>query len=249
MNIAIVPARGGSKRIPLKNIKIFYGIPMIIRTIRAIKEAECFDRIIISTESEQVADCALNESNVEISWRDKELASDSANTVDVIAREVECNDISPDSAVCCLYAPNPFLHSGAINLGLKSLKTAPSPKYVSAVTTYPFPIQRSLKFSQSNDFLEMASPEYLLTHSQNLKPRFHETAQFWWAYGDTWMNKHPMQMSVRGVYIPRWMTQDIDNPEDWRQAEIRWRILQETKQFQEYIFSEKNIVNSLNFAE
>jgi len=249
MNIAIIPARGGSKRIPLKNINIFDGTPMIIRTIRAIKDAECFDRIIISTESEQVADCALIESNVEISWRNKELANDSANTVDVIAGELVSNNISLDSAICCIYAPNPFLHAGALNLGVKALKTAPYPKYVSAVTTFPFPIQRSLKFSESNDFLEMANPEYLLTHSQDLEPRFHETAQFWWAYGDTWTNKDPMQMSMRGVYIPRWMSQDIDNMEDWRQAEIRWRILQETKQFQEYIFSEKNIVNSVNSVE
>lgn len=249
MNIAIIPARGGSKRVPLKNIRVFEGTAMIIRTIQSIRQSECFDKIIISTESEQVAECASKEVDVLISWREPELANDTTNTVDVIAREIVRNDILPNDAVCCIYAPNPFLHYGALRLGLTALEIPPTPKFVSSVTSFPFPIQRSLKFSANSDLLEMAQPEYMLTHSQNLEARFHETAQFWWARAHTWLRKEPMQVGLRGIYIPRWMSQDIDNLEDWHLAELRWRVLQESDVFKNYNFSEENIVNQLNFAE
>jgi len=248
-NIAIIPARGGSKRVPLKNIRVFEGTPMIIRTIHSIKRAKCFDKIIVSTDSELIADCVSTEKEVHISWREPELANDKTNTVDVIANEILRNNISTDAAVCCIYAPNPFLHHDALRLGLNALEVPPTPKFVSSVTTFPFPIQRSLKFTENSDLLEMAQPEFILTHSQNLIPRFHETAQFWWARGITWLAKEPMQVGVRGIYIPRWMSQDIDNLEDWHFAEIRWRVLQQSDEFKKYVFNEKNIVNQDNFSE
>lgn len=249
MNIAIIPARGGSKRIPLKNIKEFQGVPMLIRTIRILKSAQCFDQIIISTESELVANCGLRESGVSISWRDPLQAADSANTVDVIAEELKRLSLAPEAKVCCVYAPNPFLHEEAIKIGLSALDVYPNPDYVSSVTTYPFPIQRSLMMDASSKLLQMAQPEYLLTHSQNLEPRFHETAQFWWARSQTWAERKPMQMNMRGIYIPRWMTQDVDTLEDWKQAEVRWQILEKTGGLKSYHFSDANIIGPENFLE
>lgn len=248
-NTAIIPARGGSKRVPLKNIKDFDNIPMLIRTIRVLKESNCFSQIIVSTDSELVAECALSEDDVSVFWRNSSLANDSANTVDVIANVISEQKISETENICCVYAPNPFLHVGAIQLGLSGLEMQPTPDYVSAVTSFPFPIQRSLKFTSGGDLLVMAQPEHILTHSQNLEQHFHETAQFWWAKASTWAEKKPMQLNMRGIYVPRWMTQDIDTLEDWKQAELRWKILELSGDLKKYVFSEKNIVNQDNFSE
>jgi len=249
MNIAIIPARGGSKRVPLKNIRDFYGVPMIIRTIRVLKSSACFDEIIVSTESEIVANCVENEDGVKISWRDPALAIDSVNTVDVIAETLAKFEIHREANVCCVYAPNPFLHEGALEIGLRALDMNPRSDYVSSVTTYPFPIQRCLEINQDSELLEMSEPKYLLTHSQNLEPRFHETAQFWWAKSTTWLDRKPMQLNLRGIYVPRWMSQDIDTLEDWKQAEIRWKILEETNELKDYRFSEVNIIGRKSALE
>lgn len=215
---------------------------MIIRTIQVLKLANCFDRIIVSTESQEVARCARSEKNVEISWREPLLAQDSANTVDVVGTELKRLQIPDPTNVCCVYAPNPFLHPSALKIGLTALSMDPTPDYVSSVTTFPFPVQRSLELESQSGLLRMAQPEYILTHSQNLPERYHETAQFWWATSSTWKQRKPMQINVRGIYIPRWMTQDIDTIEDWKQAEIRWRILKSNKDFENYEISPENII-------
>jgi N-acylneuraminate cytidylyltransferase len=240
-NIAIIPARGGSKRIPLKNIRIFDGKPMLTKTLETLHSSTLFDRVIVSTDSEQIAEVATRSKNVEISLRSEYLARDDANIIDVIASEITSNGIDVNDQVCCVYAPNPFLHPGAIKLGLKCLLENSQADYVSPVTTFPFPIQRSLKF-QGDKLLSMADPENLLVHSQNLEPRFHETAQFWWARAETWLNAKPMQQNLLGIYTPRWMTQDIDSAEDWEQAEIRWQILLQRGTFETYEFNSSNLI-------
>ena len=247
MKIAIIPARGGSKRVPLKNIRDFQGVPIISRTIQTLVGSNCFDRIIVSTESEEVARCVGSEPSIEISWRNMELSKDSSNTVDVIAQEILQSGISPDSSVCCVYAPNPFLTSSALTLGLSVLSNREDINYVTPVTSYPFPTQRSLGFTKTGQYLEMCEPEFLMVHSQQLEPRFHETAQFWWGKGATWLAKWPMQMKVAGIYTPRWMTQDIDTLEDWKQAEIRWKILDSEGLLSNYEFNDSSIVNQENF--
>lgn len=242
MNIAIIPARGGSKRIPLKNIKEFNKIPMIVRTIRTLRYSGCFDQIIVSTDSDKVAETIYGESGVTLSWRDPSLSGDSANTVDVVSAEVSKLQLDSDADICCVYAPNPFLHPDALKLGHQALQIKPLPDYVSAVTSYPFPVQRSLKLNDSTGFLCMASPEFMLTHSQNLEERFHETAQFWWGKSETWLERKEMQNNVRGIYIPRWMSQDVDTVEDWVQAEIRWQVIEQLDLFVKYEFSTNNII-------
>jgi len=242
VNIAIIPARGGSKRVPLKNIKEFDNVPVILRTIRTLKSSECFDQIIVSTDSDQIAETLKLEPGVILSWRDPSLSADSANTVDVVCAEVKKLGLYASADVCCVYAPNPFLHPAALKLGHTALQISPLPDYVSAVTTYPFPVQRSLKRNDSMGFLCMAAPEFMLTHSQNLEERFHETAQFWWAKSETWLERKDMQNNVRGIYIPRWMSQDVDSLEDWIQAEVRWKVLEQLKLFEEYEFTSKHII-------
>jgi len=247
VKIAIIPARGGSKRIPNKNIKEFFGVPILLRTLRILSSSELFDRIIVSTDSEEISEISLQEPGVEISPRESFLSSDSVNIIEVMAGVIKNEKLDSDSDISCVYAPNPFLKIDALALGLQLLRTDLRISYVSSVTSYAFPIQRSLKFSSFDGRLEIAESMFSDTHSQNLEVRFHETAQFWWAKALTWVNKYPMQSNVRGIYIPRWMVQDIDTPEDWDRAELIWEFLNKNPKYYDYKFSDKNIINSKNF--
>ena len=248
-NIAVIPARGGSKRVPLKNIKNFLGQPILTRTIQTLLESKLFDSIVVSTDSEEVKRVALQTQGVSVIKRSPELASDSANTVDVIADVISELGLIPTTNVCCVYAPNPFLKVSALKVGLTGLTTGSSiPKYVSPVTTYPFPIQRSLKLGENGE-LNMAEEKYLLAHSQSLEQRFHETAQFWWALAETWSERLPMQLHMKGIYTPRWMSQDIDTLEDWTQAEVRFKIIQSEASLRDYIFTLDNLITESNSHE
>jgi len=247
-NIAVIPARGGSKRVPLKNIKPFNGVPILTRTIKILLETDLFDSIVVSTDSEEVKDVATQTEGVTVLDRKPTLASDFANTVEVIADVISQLRLPSTSNVCCVYAPNPFLKASAISVGLEGLRSIPIPKYVSPVTTYPFPVQRSLALS-SDGTLNMAEPQFLMSHSQTLERRFHETAQFWWAIAETWTRQLPMQISMKGIYTPRWMTQDIDTQEDWDQAETRFKILESSPELRDYIFTSQNLITELSFEE
>jgi pseudaminic acid cytidylyltransferase len=247
MKIAVVPARGGSKRIPEKNIKLFRGEPIILRTLATLRNSQLFDQIVISTDSEKIAETVSVFKEATISFRSEDLSNDKANIIDVIS-QVATDEVYADSDyLCCVYAPNPFLSESALELGMKVIEESQEINYVSSVTTYPFPIQRSLGFNGHENQISISDPKYMMTHSQDLEPRFHETAQFWWGRVVTWRSKKPMQEKMIGIYTPRWMSQDIDTPEDWLQAEIRWEILNRSKALKDYKFNEENIVTRNNF--
>lgn len=247
MKIAVIPARGGSKRIPDKNLKLFLGEPIILRTINKLKNTNLFDRIIVSTDSHKIADLVSVHKEIIVSFRDGDLSNDDANIIDVISREASNPELEDHDYLCCAYAPNPFLSESALELGCKVLEEHQNINYVSSVTTYPFPVQRSLGFNGNENQISMCEPKFLMTHSQNLEPRFHETAQFWWARVATWKEKKPMQEKMIGIYTPRWMTQDIDTLEDWRQAEIRWEIINQSESLGAYQFNRDNVVTRSNF--
>jgi pseudaminic acid cytidylyltransferase len=239
--IAIIPARGGSQRVPLKNIREFLGTPMLVRTINTLKDSKCFSRVIVSTDHEEIAEMALA-SGAEVPFlRSKELSENYTPTIDVIADSIYQLQSSKDDAICCVYATNPFLRADALRLGLKVLLDSKEINYVTTVTTFPFPIQRALCM-QPDGKLQMAIPEYMMTHSQDLEERFHECAQFWWARASTWTSKVGMQSNVAGICLPRWMVQDIDTFEDWEMAEVKFEILMKTGKFDSYVVDEKNIL-------
>lgn len=247
MNIAVIPARGGSKRIPQKNSKLFHGVPVINRTVETLINTAIFDRIIVSTDSETIANLVSKFPQVLISWRHESLSTDSANIIDVMSATVIQDNLKVSDNICCAYAPNPFLQKSALALGLNTLNSQPDIDYVSSVTSYKFPIQRSLHIKDKNGILEISEKEFIYTHSQNLAPRFHETTQFWWARGQTWVEKRPMQLNVRGIYTPRWMVQDFDTPEDWTQGELLWEALNNNVEYRNYQFTSANVINSNDF--
>lgn len=227
MNVAVIPARGGSKRIARKNIREFAGVPMIAHSIRRALESELFDRVIVSTDDREIAELSRQFGATIPFMRPPELADDHAPTVPVVAHAVEwlrANGLSP-AAVCCIYATAPFLDARDLAAGLALLDSAPW-RYVFSATTYAFPISRS--FAQGGDgSVAMFYPEHRDTRSQDLAEALHDAGQFYWGRPDAWAAGEPIIAGGSTVVrIPRWRVQDIDTTEDWERAEMLLPVVQ-----------------------
>jgi N-acylneuraminate cytidylyltransferase len=226
MNIAIIPARGGSKRIPRKNIKEFHGKPLIAYSIEAAIASGCFDRIIVSTDDSEIAEIA-NQYGAEVPFiRPKDISDDYATTLDVINHALlwlQKNNYH-FTYVCCIYATAPFLSSEFIRTGLDELVKG-SFDYAFSATSYAFPIQRALKINQ-NGSTDMFMPEHINTRSQDLEDAFHDAGQFYWGKASAFLNKkNVFSNSSFAVILPRKLVQDIDTMEDWSNAELMFEIL------------------------
>jgi len=230
--IAVIPARGGSKRIPHKNIKEFCGKPMIAYSIEAVKNAGIFDRIIVSTDSEKIAFTA-KEFGADVPFmRPCELADDHTGTDAVILHALKwlMEDREKIDYICCIYATAPFVRAEYIIKGYNILRDKNAASCFS-VTTYPFPIFRSLKIND-NGRLEMFWPEYRETRSQDLTEAYHDAGQFYWADVKSYLKeKQFYSKDAVPVILPRYLVQDIDTPEDWETAEKMYSVLQMDKSF------------------
>lgn len=228
MRVAIIPARGGSKRIPRKNVREFAGRPMIAWSIDAVRRSGCFDRIVVSTDDDAVA--AVAEAwGAEVPFRrPAELSDDRATTLPVVAHAVRwLRDAGSDVAVaCCVYATAPMLRPDDLARGA-ALVAADGVDYAFACTTFPFPVHRALRLDAAGR-LEMLFPEHERTRSQDLPEVFHDAGQFYWGRAEAWLEGRPVYgpRSVP-VMIPRERVQDIDTPEDWARAEVLHRVLAE----------------------
>ena len=224
--VAVIPARGGSKRIPHKNIKPFCGKPMIAYSIEAAKNAGIFDRIIVSTDSEKIASTA-KEFGAEIPFmRPGNLADDQTGTDEVILHALKqlMEDGEKIDYICCIYATAPFVKAEYIIKGYNLLRDNNATSCFS-VTTYPFPIFRSLKI-KDNGRLEMFWPEYRETRSQDLPEAYHDAGQFYWADAKKYLKeKQFYSKDAVPVILPRYLVQDIDTPEDWETAEKMFSAL------------------------
>ena len=227
MNVCIIPARGGSKRIPKKNIREFCGKPMIAHSIEAAKDADLFNRIIVTTDSDEIADVARQWGAEVPFMRPPELADDHATTDAVIVHALNClkEDGAEMEYACCLYATAPFAHAEYLTKGLELLKSTGATTGFS-VTTFPFPILRGLKINKSGA-LEMIWPEHRLTRSQDLPEAYHDAGQFYWLNIAKYMQEPKIyaEDSVP-IVLPRHRVQDIDTFEDWKRAEIIYQLLQ-----------------------
>lgn len=227
MSIAIIPARGGSKRIPRKNIKEFCGKPMIAWSIEAAIKSECFDQILVSTDDEEIASVA-KEYGAEVPFiRPAELSDDYAGTTQVIAHALEWLNEHAQSFqyACCLYATAPFVQAGDLQKSQQQLKDSQA-EYVFSATSYPFPIQRAIRITANNG-IEMFHPEYFNTRSQDLEEAWHDAGQFYWGTVNAWMQQKRIFSHEAQIYpLPRAQVQDIDTPEDWQRAELMFKALQ-----------------------
>jgi len=223
--VAIIPARGGSKRIPGKNGKLFVGKPIITYSIDVAKRSNLFERVIVSTDSNEIAEIA-EKYGAEVPFvRPDYLSDDYTVTDDVFLHALSWlkeNDKSFEYA-CCIYATCPFLQVKYLKLGLETLKKEKSTSAFS-VTTFPYPIFRALKIN-NNDRLEMIWHEHLKTRSQDLPEVFHDAGQFYWVRVDKYLEKKLiMSDDAFPVVIPRSLVQDIDTIEDWEYAEDMYRL-------------------------
>ncbi|AGB77595.1 pseudaminic acid CMP-transferase [Enterobacteriaceae bacterium strain FGI 57] len=227
MNVAIIPARGGSKRIPRKNIKMFCGKPMIAWSIDAAQKSGVFDRIIVSTDDEEIAAVA-KEYGAEVPFmRPEELSNDYAGTIPVIRHAIEWLTINGESVdfVCCVYATAPFIRPEDIIRGLNTIREQQA-DYSFTVTRFPYPIQRALKVNQQKQ-ISMFSPEMFHVRSQDLEESWHDAGQFYWGTSSAWLNEKPIfSANSYSIELPRERVQDIDTQEDWRVAEWLYKAME-----------------------
>lgn len=227
MNIAIIPARGGSKRIPRKNIKDFHGKPLIAYSIDTALASGCFDKVMVSTDDREIADIALQYGAEVPFLRPADISDDHATTLDVIAHAIRWykNHDETINNVCCIYATAPFLTIQSLQEGLATL-TSRDVDYAFSATSFPFPIQRAVKLNDEQR-VEMFQPEHLNTRSQDLEEAYHDAGQFYWGTASAFVQQKPMfSRSSKAVLLPRKYVQDIDTPEDWDFAEALFRVIQ-----------------------
>lgn len=227
MNIAIIPARGGSKRIPRKNIKLFDGKPIIAHVIERALESGCIDRVIVSTDDDEIADVARSYGAEVPFLRPADLADDYATTAVVISHAlnwlIEAGQ-KPDFA-CVMYATAPFIRADVLSESFSLLKAAPHKKFCFGVAEFPAPIQRAFKISSSGD-VEMFQPEYFNSRSQDLEKAYHDAGQFYWGTTDGYLDSKGMFSSDSIPYVlPCHQVQDIDSLDDWTRAEALYQVM------------------------
>ena len=227
MNLAVIPARGGSKRIPRKNIKTFCGRPIIAWSIEAALKSGCFDRVIVSTDDTEIAEVSRQEGADIPFMRPAELSDNHTGTMPVIRHAIEWfsrKDQQPD-LVCCLYATAPFVRSIDIQRGLEILNESGCDFAVS-VTSYAFPIQRAVRITEQRR-IEMFQPENFENRSQDLEEAYHDAGQFYWGRANAWLiEKRIFTHDAVPVVLHRYRVQDIDTIEDWVRAEWMFKALQ-----------------------
>lgn len=229
MIVAIIPARGGSKRIPRKNLRPFAGRPIIAYSIEAAHRAGCFDRIVVSTDSREIADLAVS-MDAEVPFlRPAELSDDHATTASVLQHAIEALGAASIHAACCIYPTAPLLRATDLVTGLELLRARQAPSVV-PVTTYEYNIFRSLRVSPMGT-LEMIWPENRDVRSNDLPEALHDAGQFYWVDAQRFL-REPVIFAAGTVplRIPREIVQDIDTPEDWKRAEAMYYSLLERQQ-------------------
>ena len=226
MKIAVIPARGGSKRIPRKNSKPFCGKPMIAWSIETALQSGCFDKIVVSTDDAEIAEVARQCGAQVPFMRPAELSDDHTGTTAVIAHAINWlgeRGQLPEQ-VCCLYATAPFVSVDDLHRGITAL-TETGSDYAFSVTSYAFPIQRAIRITSAGG-VNMFNPEQFNTRSQDLEEAYHDAGQFYWGRTDAWLQGRMIfSPAAAPVILPRHRVQDIDTPEDWTRAEWLFKAL------------------------
>lgn len=224
MKIAVIPARGGSKRIKGKNIRLFAGKPLIAYSLQAAQESGLFDDIIVSTDSAEIAAVAKANGASFIIKRPASLADDFTGTSPVVCHGIQIYQAEKGLVdhVCCIYATAPFLQADDLQAGFSSLRDAPDMHYAFSVTTFPFPIQRAIRLQGKG--VVPVSPQNMYKRSQDLDECYHDAGQFYWGRTEAWLGDQPTfaETSIP-VVLPRSRVQDIDTPEDWQRAELMYQ--------------------------
>jgi len=226
-NVAIIPARGGSKRIPRKNLKPFDGVPMIVRSIKTALDSGLFAQVVVSTDDEEIADLARANGAQVPFMRPATLADDFTGTAAVIVHaleELHRQGCDFDFA-CCIYATAPLLQTRFLQQGLQQLEQHPDKSFAFSVCDFGFPVQRALTLDDQGA-LSALYPEFRNTRSQDLPPAYQDAGQFYWGRSSAWL-RGDVLYSTRSlpVILPRYLVQDIDTLDDWKRAEYLYAAL------------------------
>lgn len=227
MILAVIPARGGSKRIPRKNIRDFCGKPILAYSIAAARESGLFDRVMVSTDDTEIAEVARAHGAEVPFLRPVELADDFTGTNAVVKQAIAWH-IEKGLAVthaCCLYATAPFVTAEDLRTAHQMLVDS-GQAYVFSVARYAYPIQRALRLLPGGG-VEMFEPQHRHTRSQDLEPAYHDAGQFYWGTAQAFLDELPTFAPHSLAFIlPAHRVQDIDTEEDWRRAELLFRAWQ-----------------------
>ena len=223
MPIAIIPARGGSKRIPRKNVKPFHGKPMVAWPILAARETGLFDRIIVTTDDPEIADIAQEFGAICPFQRPDHLSDDHTGIQPVIKHAITTLSINPDEDICVILPTSPLLLASDLQDAHKRLNEQ-SAHFVVSTASFPYPAQRAM-VRDGSGFLEFLCNQNTLTRSQDLPETFHDAGQFYWGKARHWVDTVKILASHSvGYTLPRSRVQDIDTPEDWAFAEILFDV-------------------------
>lgn len=220
MNIAVIPARGGSKRIPRKNIRLFAGRPMISYAIVAAQESGLFEHIVVSTDDHLIAEVASKEGAEVPFLRPSELADDHATTASVVIHAIRSLELDGRKVdrVCCIYPGVPFIHLSDVSGALALLEDTGA-DFCFPIAEYRSPIQRALVCGDDGRMTPLFT-EFELARTQDLKCAYHDAGQFYWGRRDSWLKNECIHSNGVGYVIPNWRVVDIDTEDDWVRAQI-----------------------------
>ena len=223
MNVAIIPARSGSKRIKKKNIKIFYSKPMIYWTIKKIQDINLFDKICVTSDSNEILNIAKKYGVQILIKRPKKISDDKTPTQPVICHAIDQLDKMnfKTNMVCCVYPCNPFLQSKDLKKAFKLSKNNYS-NYIFPIAEYSHPIQRALKIN-ANNLVEPFNHKNTNKRTQDLVKAYYDSGQFYLASKEVWKSKKNIHSNGISIIIPNWRVVDIDNENDWKKAELMFK--------------------------
>ncbi len=230
MRLAIIPARGGSKRIPKKNIKNFLGKPLIAYSIEVAIKSGLFDKVVVSTDSKEIAEVAMIYGAEVPFFRPAELSDDYVGTGLVVAHTIQwfIDHHLEFSEICCIYATAPLLQEKYLKQGLAAL-LQPNVEFSFSVCEFSYPIFRGFKITKENR-IEMLFPEHAHTRSQDLEKAYHDAGQFYWGKQNAFLK---LLSALRAysvpIVLPHYLVQDIDSEDDWCRAELLYQALHPKK--------------------
>ncbi len=219
MKLAVIPARGGSKRIPRKNIRPFAGRPMIGFAIQAALDCKVFDQIVVSTDDDEIAAIAKSLGADVPFTRSAELANDHTPTVPVVADAIaQCRKLGlMADQVCCIYPGVPFIEAADLLAALAILEQQAC-HYVFPVAPFPSAIQRALRRAEDGN-TQPFFPQYANTRTQDLEPGYYDAGQFYWGLAQSWLDGLSIHAHAKTTVLPEWRVVDIDTEDDWLRAE------------------------------
>ena len=221
--LAVIPARGGSKRIPRKNIRDFHGLPLLGHTIGQVRQSGLFDEVVVSTDDAEIADVASRFGGLVPFMRPADLSDDWTPTAPVVSHAIQemTSTWGVFDAVCCIY-PGAVLMTADDYVASSALvdEALRREAVVAAVVKFGHPIQRALRLADEGLLVPEFATAALTERSQDLAPMWHDAGQFYWASPTRWDSSTPLLSAVVPYEVPSWRVQDIDNEDDWLRAEM-----------------------------